>query len=180
MTAPGKKYIIMIIISKNSRKEVIDYMGQSGTFSNNPDNQYHGDKITRMTNQRQVILEELGKVTTHPTADELYEMVRKRLPKISLGTVYRNLEILSERGMIQKIEVGGSQKRFDANTENHYHVRCVECGSVDDVPLRPIPGLEDIFSGVSGYRLIGHRLELIGICPDCIIVDNVPLRGRKD
>ena len=67
----------------------------------------------RMTRQRRVILEELRKVKTHPSADEIYEIVRKRLPRISLGTVYRNLEILSESGDIQKLEPGCSLKRFD-------------------------------------------------------------------
>jgi Fur family ferric uptake transcriptional regulator len=66
-----------------------------------------------MTRQRKVILEELRNVDTHPSADEIYEMVRKRLPHISLGTVYRNLEILSETGAIQKLELGCAQKKFD-------------------------------------------------------------------
>ena len=74
----------------------------------------------RMTQQRQVILEELRNVNTHPSADEIYEMVRKRLPRISLGTVYRNLEILCASGEIQKLEAGGSIKRFDGNPRNHY------------------------------------------------------------
>ena len=88
----------------------------------------------RMTRQRKVILEELRKVDTHPSADEVYEMVRKRIPRISLGTVYRNLEILSERGDIQKLELGCTLKRFDGVPENHYHIRCVDCGRVVDAP----------------------------------------------
>lgn len=72
--------------------------------------------MIRLTTQRQIILEELAKVKTHPTASELYDMVRKRLPRIGLGTVYRNLELMADSGMILKIEVGGTQKRFDATT----------------------------------------------------------------
>jgi len=68
----------------------------------------------RLTTQRQIILEELAKVTSHPTANEVYDMVRKRLPRIGLGTVYRNLELMADSGVILKIEVGGTQKRFDA------------------------------------------------------------------
>ncbi|NNK14655.1 MAG: transcriptional repressor, partial [Desulfofustis sp.] len=82
----------------------------------------------RLTPQRQVILEELAKVKTHPTANEVYDMVRKRLPRIGLGTVYRNLELMADNGMILKLEVGGSQKRFDATTDLHYHIRCTGCG----------------------------------------------------
>ena len=88
----------------------------------------------RMTRQRNVILEELRKVDTHPSADEVYDMVRRRLPRISLGTVYRNLEILSQNGRIQKLEIGGTQKRFDGNPANHYHLRCIHCDRLADAP----------------------------------------------
>ena len=120
-----------------------------------------------MTRQRQVILEELKKVTSHPTADEVYEMVRRRLPRISLGTVYRNLETLSESGLIQKLEFGGDQKRFDGNLENHYHVRCTNCGRLDDIPSRQIIDIENAFRNACDYQITGHQLILTGLCPDC-------------
>lgn len=123
-----------------------------------------------MTSQREVIIEELRLVKTHPTADQVYEMVRKRLPKISLGTVYRNLEVLSDLNLIQKLEVGGTQKRFDGNIENHYHVRCKVCGKVEDLPTEKminISGLEDIYSAADGYVGLTHKLELVGVCPKC-------------
>ena len=121
-----------------------------------------------MTRQRQVILEELRKVDTHPSADEIYEMVRKRLPRISLGTVYRNLEILAESGEIQKLELGCSLKRFDGVASDHYHIRCLECDRVTDAP-----GGSDVFishdlKNNSDYKIIGHKLEFIGICPACL------------
>ena len=121
----------------------------------------------RMTKQRKVILEELKKVTSHPTADEVYEMVRKRLPRISLGTVYRNLEILSQLGLIQKLEAGGVQKRFDGNPQNHYHFRCLCCGRVEDFSFEPISALEKVVSNRGDYEIMGHRLEFIGLCPRC-------------
>jgi Fur family ferric uptake transcriptional regulator len=120
-----------------------------------------------MTKQREVILEELSKVTSHPTADEIYEMVRKKLPRISLGTIYRNLEILSECGLITKMEIGGVQKRFDAVTENHYHIRCIVCGRVDDVDGEVLVNIADRFNDLNGYEVVDHRLELMGICPSC-------------
>ena len=120
-----------------------------------------------MTRQRRVILEELRKLNSHPTADEVYEMARRRLPRISLGTVYRNLEILSEYSMIQKLEWGGIQKRFDGNVGNHSHVRCMGCGCIEDVPLEPLTALENAVRGMSDYEIIGSRLEFIGICPQC-------------
>jgi len=114
-----------------------------------------------------VILEELTKVTSHPTADEIYEMVRKKLPRISLGTIYRNLEILSECGLISKMEIGGIQKRFDATTENHYHIRCTVCGRVDDIDGEVFENIADRFKDLNGYKVVDHRLELVGICPSC-------------
>ncbi len=121
----------------------------------------------RMTRQRQVILEVLRKHNTHPTADEIYAMVRRRLPRISLGTVYRNLEILSDLGEIQTLELSGHQKRFDGNPNKHYHIRCVGCGRVDDVPLAPMAQLENQLYGSTVYTIIGHRLEFTGLCPEC-------------
>ena len=120
-----------------------------------------------MTTQRTIILEELGKLKTHPTADELYRIVRRRLPKISLGTVYRNLEILSGSGLIQKIEVPGTMKRFDGEAETHHHVRCVSCGAVSDVGPGHTIIVPEITGDVEGYRIVGCRLDLIGICPRC-------------
>jgi Fur family ferric uptake transcriptional regulator len=120
-----------------------------------------------MTRQRTVILEELKKVKTHPGADEIYTMVRKRLPRISLGTVYRNLEVLSELRVIQKFEHVGTIKRFDGTPENHYHVRCVKCGRLDDVPFEIETNLEKKVRPYTNYSIIGHRLEFIGLCPEC-------------
>jgi Fur family ferric uptake transcriptional regulator len=120
-----------------------------------------------MTRQRRVILEELRREHTHPSADEIYERVRKRLPRISLGTVYRNLEILSELGEIQKLEFGGALKRFDGQAHAHYHIRCSCCDRVDNVSLPPLGDIERALQGSSRYRVIGHRLEFIGLCPEC-------------
>lgn len=124
------------------------------------------DKLT-MTRQRQVIIEELRKVDTHPTADEVYEIVRRRLPHISLATVYRNLDTLSEQGVVRKIQVAGTQMRFDGNVEPHNHVRCRVCGRVDDISaLAPDIGSfapED----TRGYAITECNLEFVGVCPQC-------------
>lgn len=123
-------------------------------------------EMIRMTRQRKVILDELTKVDSHPSADEVYQMVRKVLPKVSLATVYRNLESLSEGGLIRKIEMTGSQKRFDAITRAHHHVRCTSCGRVADIHEGPETShLEG--SVRSEFTITGHRLEFTGICPQC-------------
>ena len=122
----------------------------------------------RMTRQRGIILEELRKINTHPSADEIYERVRKHLPRISLGTVYRNLEILSELGEIQKLEAGGSSmKRFDGNPASHYHIRCICCDRVVDAPIEPLINTSKDIHEATNYKIIGHRFEFIGVCPVC-------------
>ncbi|MBI9075673.1 MAG: transcriptional repressor [Desulfatibacillum sp.] len=121
----------------------------------------------RMTRQRKVILEELKKVKSHPTADQVYEMVRKRLPRISLATVYRNLETLSTAGEVLKLEISGTQRRYDGDTSDHHHARCAMCGAVMDIPadLFPMPEIpEDV---VEGFDISGYRLELTGLCREC-------------
>jgi Fur family transcriptional regulator, ferric uptake regulator len=133
----------------------------------------------RMTAQRRIILEELRNVLTHPTAGEIYEIVRKRLPRISLGTVYRNLEILTEIGMIQKLEMAGTQKRFDGIVENHYHVRCIRCGRVDDVLAESIPMINEALAEASDYEILWHRLEFVGLCPRCK-KEGGPTRKREE
>lgn len=121
----------------------------------------------RYTTQRQVILEELQKLSSHPTASELYQVVRKRLPHISLGTVYRNLEILSQAGRIHTLQLAGSEKRFDGRVDNHYHMRCVRCGRVEDLPLPPLRAIDDAVQTLSDYEILSYRIEFAGICAQC-------------
>ncbi len=122
---------------------------------------------TRMTQQRAVILEELRKLTTHPTADELYQIVRARIPRISLGTVYRNLCFLTACGQIIKLETPGSLNRFDANMEPHQHIRCVSCGCIADVyPPAPSPDIREV--SVPGFaRVLSSHIEYDGVCEAC-------------
>jgi len=123
-------------------------------------------KKLRMTHQREIILQELCKCTTHPAADELYQLVKKKLPRISLATVYRNLEILAEAGAIKKIEITGRQKRFDWETQQHNHVYCIQCHRIDNILLEHggeiLRPEED-----RGYTITGCRIEFTGLCPAC-------------
>ncbi|RWX52146.1 Fur family transcriptional regulator, ferric uptake regulator [Candidatus Electrothrix marina] len=125
------------------------------------------ESMIRLTTQRQILLEELSKVNSHPTACELYEMVRKRLPRIGLGTVYRNLEIMADSGMILKLELGGTQKRFDATTEPHYHIRCSVCGKMDDITIDVQEKITKNAARKTSYKILGHNVEFTGECPAC-------------
>lgn len=121
----------------------------------------------RKTRQRQVILEELQKLRSHPTAADLYRIVRQHLPRISLGTVYRNLELLADSGEIRKIQIVGREARFDAAYTDHHHVQCIQCGRTDDLPASP-----QIRAGIpknspGGWQIQECRVEFVGLCPDC-------------
>lgn len=121
----------------------------------------------RMTRQRELILQELRKSKSHPTADDIYMKVRVRIPNISLGTVYRNLEILSEMGYISKLEGCGNQRRYDGDIGNHYHIRCLRCGRVDDLPGDMAFGVSYDPEKIPGYIVHGHNIILSGVCTEC-------------
>lgn len=122
----------------------------------------------RMTHQREIILSELQRSKCHPTADELYERIKKRLPRISLATVYRNLEILSESGLIKKLEISGRQKRFDWDANDHDHVFCTKCHRIDNIaaPASSISRMEGVQA--EKYQITGCRIEFFGFCPQCL------------
>ncbi|MBT3181241.1 MAG: transcriptional repressor [Deltaproteobacteria bacterium] len=122
---------------------------------------------TRMTKQKRVIVEELAGMRTHPTANEVYQLVRSRLPKISLATVYRNLEQLSEDGSIRRIDICGSQRRFDPIVEPHHHMRCNICKSVYDLPVQKLEELEGCMGKCGEYTLTGYNLAFCGVCHRC-------------
>jgi len=132
----------------------------------NNDNRYQLG--VRNTQQRTVILEELRKCRTHPGADELYAQVRRRLPRISLGTVYRNLELLAAQGCVQRLELGPGGMRFDPMVEEHAHFRCTECGRVEDLPFAArAPRPDRRHPWVRERRIDGARIEYFGRCPRC-------------
>ena len=134
---------------------------------------------TRLTKQRRVILEVLRAHNIHPTADTLYDMVRRQLPRISLGTVYRNLEILTALGEIQTLELSGSQKRYDGVAQKHYHIRCVNCDRIEDAPIAPLNSLENNLYGSTVFTIMGHRLEFVGLCPECSRDDAARLKAEQ-
>ena len=96
------------------------------------------------------------------------KLVRKQLPRISLGTVYHNLEILFESGEIQKLELGCSQNRFDGVADDHYHIRCIDCDRVMDARPGSHVCLSYALNENTNFNMIGHKLEFISICPACL------------
>ena len=122
----------------------------------------------RMTKQKKVILDVLKGTKSHPTADWVYDKVKKKIPNISLGTVYRNLNILKSQGEIKELCFGKGFSRFDGNAANHYHFTCATCGRILDVEPCQLTEIEDLVTNRMGVRVESHRLEFYGACPDCI------------
>jgi len=106
-------------------------------------------------------------MTSHPTATDLYEVVRKQLPRISLGTVYRNLDQLVDAGEVHRLKMTGRETRFDGDTKPHNHVRCLRCGCVADVHHVPFDFSAAGIHDLNGFELHGYHLEFTGLCPQC-------------
>jgi Fur family ferric uptake transcriptional regulator len=121
----------------------------------------------RNTLQRKIILEELQHSRAHATAAELYQIVRHSVPRLSLGTVYRNLDILHREGLVKKIEGFGRETRFDADLENHYHLRCLKCGRIEDVDNPVAVKVEGNITTGTGWVVLEPQVEFHGLCPDC-------------
>lgn len=123
--------------------------------------------LTKRSRQREAILSELCGRTDHPTAEELYLSLKEEMPNLSLGTVYRNLSLLSEEGTIRKLSCGGAD-HFDGNTAQHYHFLCNRCGRLYDLPM---PVFEELDREAQKYLpcLVDyHRLTFYGICQSCM------------
>ena len=125
-------------------------------------------QLMRPTRQRAIIMEVLNGTTQHPTADWIYDKVRKKCPNVSLGTIYRNLNLLKGRGLIRELKYGKNTARYDGNFEPHHHIFCLKCGRLDDIQCEVHPNLTKRVEKSSGYKIEGHQLEFNGICPECL------------
>lgn len=124
-------------------------------------------KLRRNTKQRQAILDVLCASKSHPTAAELFQEVRVRVPEISLGTVYRNLDVLAESGQVVRVHDGGHEARFDGNRHPHAHLQCTRCGRLGDVEVM-LPDLAELNgSRLGDFLVTDHTLTLHGVCGAC-------------
>jgi Fe2+ or Zn2+ uptake regulation protein len=121
----------------------------------------------RETKQREAILRVLRNTKAHPTADRIYEEVKKEIPNISKGTVYRNLQVLQEDGAVTELNLNGTLSRFEAKQDSHYHFRCKQCGRVFDVDEPVNNELDERVAKKTGFNVSHHQLEFRGLCKDC-------------
>ena len=122
--------------------------------------------MQRDTRQRRLVLETLRALGNHPSADQVYFQVRESDPRISRGTVYRNLNLLSDNGEVLHIRVPGAD-RFDHRTDAHYHVICLVCGLVCDADIPYCEQYDPQTATSTGFNIRRHRTVFEGVCPDC-------------
>lgn len=123
--------------------------------------------IRRKSKQRERILEIIQKCSEHPTAQGIYEVLKKEIKSLSMGNVYRNIRILIEQGLVVSRDFGDGIERFDAMTHAHYHFICEKCKSVTDF-IMPV---QDLITRnaqkVSKHTVTGHTIQFYGICEKC-------------
>ena len=127
----------------------------------------NSEKTFRQSRQRTRMLELLRSTGIHPTADWLYDKLKKEFPRLSLGTVYRNLSILCEQGLVKKIHFGSTFDRFEANTKPHYHLICESCGRIRDFEMPLDEDLHLKVKQLTNFTIHHHKLEFFGICEVC-------------
>ncbi|WP_199624739.1 peroxide-responsive transcriptional repressor PerR [Paenibacillus alkalitolerans] len=121
----------------------------------------------RMTPQRYAILSYLLESMTHPTADEIYKALADRFPSMSVATVYNNLKLFIEAGLVRELKYGDDSSRFDADMSEHYHAICEQCGKIEDFDYTPLTAVEHAAAAHTGFKIFGHRMEVYGVCRDC-------------
>ena len=123
---------------------------------------------TKRSRQRERILQVLKRTTSHPTAEWVYEQVRQQIPHVSLGTVYRNLHILTAQAKIRELDFGEGLHRYDATVEQHYHFICNQCGVVRDLAVPPQNDLHKRMRDMAPGTITAHRLDFYGVCNYCL------------
>ncbi len=120
----------------------------------------------RNTIQKEIIKDAVIKMKSHVSADDVYEYINKEHPSIGKGTVYRNLNILSQEGEIRKVEVPDGPDCFDFTLKNHYHCKCIKCQRIFDVDMEEI-NLMDKIIDTHGFKFMSYDIFFKGICKDC-------------
>lgn len=126
----------------------------------------------RNTIQYQLIYRAVLELGSHPTADEVYTQVAATHPTISKGTVYRNLNKLTENGMLRRIPIPNSADRYDVTLAAHYHIFCKRCGAFKDLDYPYLLPLNHDIERDTGYHLEDHGIVFTGLCPDCLTVNH--------
>ncbi len=123
--------------------------------------------MSRKSSQRDTILKVVKNTNSHPGADWIYEQVKKEIPNISLGTIYRNLRLLVKTGEVKEINIPGIPSRFDGSTSDHHHFLCEKCGRIFDLDESVDCNMEAEIFQKTGFKAKVQYLKFIGLCSDC-------------
>ena len=121
----------------------------------------------RITPQRHAILDHLVSSKSHPTADDIYKALEGKFPNMSVATVYNNLRVFREAGLVKELTYGDASSRFDYVTTDHYHMICEECDNIVDFHYPGLDEVEELAAHVTGFKVSHHRMEIYGVCPEC-------------
>lgn len=121
----------------------------------------------KVTAQRVAIVRALTSDRTHPTAEEIYEWVRREYPMMSPATVYKTLDLLKKINTVRELGFAEGGARFDPNMNLHINLVCVKCGTIEDLNERLLKDLKERVATASNYRITGHRIEFYGYCSRC-------------
>lgn len=124
-------------------------------------------KTLKYSRQRESIKTFLMNRYDHPTADVIYAGIRQEYPNVSLGTVYRNLNLLVDLGEVLKISCGDGKDHFDGNANPHYHLVCEHCGAVVDLPMEYLPDINRLAQACTTGTVKSHSIIFYGSCEDC-------------
>ena len=120
-----------------------------------------------LTSQRKAVLEALGESRGHPSAEDVYLLVKQKNPRVALGTVYQALGVLEEIGVIEAKHWSESPTRYDLNVGPHLDIRCLRCGQVSEVPGVHFDGLEEGIRAATPYEVKRATVVVEGLCPAC-------------
>jgi Fur family transcriptional regulator, peroxide stress response regulator len=121
----------------------------------------------KVTPQRLAVYEVLSNTKEHPNAEMIFNKLQDHYPTMSLATVYKTIDILKEVGLVQILNAGEDSFRYDADTSDHAHIRCTECGRVDDIFNIDAKPFESKVAAATSYQLSGHQFYFYGVCPAC-------------
>jgi Fur family peroxide stress response transcriptional regulator len=119
------------------------------------------------THQRMVIYKALASTTAHPTPEAIYEQVKREIPAISLGTVYKNIRTFTDAGLLREVSVLHDSLRLDANLGDHHHLVCVRCKAIFDVPETEVTPVQLREPLPDGFRLERCSVLFLGVCAQC-------------
>jgi Fur family peroxide stress response transcriptional regulator len=120
-----------------------------------------------LTHQRETIFRTVLETSGHPSPEQIYQRVKKRIPAISLATVYKNIHAFLAAGLLREVSVHHGALLLEASLDGHHHLVCVQCKSIVDLPPEAVGPVELRRKLPAGYQVVRHQVEILALCPGC-------------